>query len=74
VSIPGFSRLIIFFSATIAVPSQGIAHFWQNFSTPLSSNDFALNDFAFSLRLPSFAALRLNSFCLLLRDHRVSAV
>jgi len=31
------------------------------FSAPLSSNDFALNDFAFSLRLPSFAPLRLNS-------------
>jgi len=48
------SMILLFF----AVLSQGIAHFWQNFSAPLSSNDFALNDFAFSLRLPSFAPLR----------------
>jgi len=46
--------ILLFF----AVLSQGIAHFWRNFSAPLSSNDFALNDFAFSLRLPSFAPLR----------------
>src|SRR6266704_3589869 len=54
-----------------ALLSRGIAHSWQNFlckrNMSLSSNDFGLNDFAFSLRLSSFAALRLNSFWLRLR-------
>jgi len=56
------------FFALFAVLSQGIAHFRQDFlfkrNLPLSSNDFALDDFAFSLRLCSFAALRLSSFWL----------